>query len=64
MRIRITCEDERGSIQLNYDDSKEQAMQPGIGYGEPPCTNDALHTALDVIIADSMKINQEARSGY
>ena len=46
-RVRISWEGEHGSIQLDYDDSKEQPLN-GYGYGDPPIDNDALHTMLEV----------------
>ena len=50
MIIRITCENPRGSIQLNYDDSHEVPLDI-TGYGEPPIETNTLHTALDILVA-------------
>jgi hypothetical protein len=63
MKIRIHAEDENGVLQLDYDDSKEQPFN-GYGYKTPPCTNDVLETAVDLIVADHMRqqINQEVKS--
>jgi hypothetical protein len=63
MIIRISAQDNRGSLQLDYDDSKENPFS-GYGYGQPPCTNEAFHTAVDIIVADYTreKIKREVKS--